>query len=78
MNTNMCKFESSQKDQNRAQSADSSEAYRNLELSIVIYYLFHILCVLQSIFGACFQTVRRRHFFNCFLAHELNHCRPSL
>jgi len=28
----MCKFESSLKDESRAQSADSSKAYRNLEI----------------------------------------------
>jgi len=31
----MCKFESSQKDESRAQLADSSKAYKNVELFIV-------------------------------------------
>jgi len=30
LNTDMCKFESSQKDENRAQSANSSKAYGKL------------------------------------------------
>jgi len=35
-NTDMCKFESSQKDEGRAQSADSSKACRKLELLFVL------------------------------------------
>jgi len=46
----MCKFESSQKGESRAQSADPSKATENLELLIVkarvnvFYFTFHSFC----------------------------------
>jgi len=49
----MCKFESSQKDESRAQSADSSKAYRNLELLIVAWARFKLKIDTNS---SSFQT----------------------
>jgi len=39
----MCKFESLQKDESRAQSADSSKAYKNLVLLTVPHCIFTVL-----------------------------------
>jgi len=40
LNTDMCKFESSQKDESKAHAADSSKAYSKLKAfnSIKLYY----------------------------------------
>jgi len=36
LNADMCKFESSQKDESRVRSADSSQATENIELAIAV------------------------------------------
>jgi len=41
LNADMCKFESSQKDESRAQSADSSKAYRKPRAIICTLAFMH-------------------------------------
>ena len=51
LNSDMCKFESSQKDESRWQSTDSSKAYRNTSAFKCIYdviHLFDVIAVLAS------------------------------